>query len=168
MKNNIYILEFTDNYINIYNSKKHELYTECIEKDIIKDNKIYDINKLILKTNKIVNKYKLINNIFKPYIYILSFDNISPTEEYLYHEAFKYFNNFFLRIINAFDIIKKANTVIISGNIAYLNKEIININTLKGKNRVVGFNYAKYIKDIDKNKFVEYENGNTILYTLVK
>ena len=38
MKNNIYILEFTDNYINIYNSKKHELYTECIEKDIIKDN----------------------------------------------------------------------------------------------------------------------------------
>ena len=62
---NTFIFELTDDYINIYNKKTKELISVSINSNIIVKNRIYDYLKLVQILNDIVNKYKVINSIFK-------------------------------------------------------------------------------------------------------
>ena len=80
---NTFIFELTDDYINIYNKKTKELISVSINSNIIVKNRIYDYLKLIHILNDIVNKYKVINSIFKTKIVILNFEDSSPSENYL-------------------------------------------------------------------------------------
>ena len=70
----MFTFELTDNYILIYNHKTKEIIKEEIPYNIISNNKIYDylkLNKIIID---IINKYKLLNSLFKTKINILIFD----------------------------------------------------------------------------------------------
>ena len=61
----MFTFELTDNYILIYNNKTKEIIKEEIPYNIISNNKIYDylkLNKIIID---IINKYKLLNSLFK-------------------------------------------------------------------------------------------------------
>ena len=71
----MFTFELTDNYILIYNHKTKEIIKEEIPYNIISNNKIYDylkLNKIIID---IINKYKLLNSLFKTKINILIFEN---------------------------------------------------------------------------------------------
>ena len=102
---NTFIFELTDDYINIYNKKTKELISVSINSNIIVKNRIYDYLKLVQILNDIVNKYKVINSIFKTKIVILNFEDSSPSENYLRKNLFKKIINVNAKIINTFEIL---------------------------------------------------------------
>lgn len=168
---NTFVFEFTDNYINIYNKNKMILNTIPIKSNIIVDNKIYDYLKLINIIKDIVNKYKVINNIFKTKIIILNFEEYSPSENYLRRKLFKSIMNVDAKIVNIYELFDDKH-IFISGNIIYYKgKSKI---TLKKDNYIIVGNSINYnlIKEeiIKKYKInlLEYENSNTILYENIK
>ena len=61
----MYTLELTDNYILIFNHKTNILSKEEIPCNIIINNKIYDFLKLNNIMYDIINKYKILNSLFK-------------------------------------------------------------------------------------------------------
>ena len=157
---NTFIFELTDDYINIHNKKTKELISVSINSNIIVKNRIYDYLKLVHILNDIVNKYKVINSIFKTKIVILNFEDSSPSENYLRI-------NVNAKIINTFEILDD-NHIFISGNYSYY-KGKINYNLNKKKYIVVGNspikdNIKNDLKKNNKIKLLEYENSNTILY----
>ena len=164
---NTFIFELTDDYINIYNKKTKELISVSINSNIIVKNRIYDYLKLVHILNDIVNKYKVINSIFKTKIAILNFEDSSPSENYLRKNLFKKIINVNAKIINTFEILDD-NHIFISGNYSYY-KGKINYNLNKKKYIVVGNspikdNIKNDLKKNNKIKLLEYENSNTILY----
>ncbi len=98
----MFTFELTDNYILIYNHKTKEIIKEEIPYNIISNNKIYDylkLNKIIID---IINKYKLLNSLFKTKINILIFENKTPTEIYLLKNLFKNLSNINMNKINVY------------------------------------------------------------------
>ena len=165
----MYVFEFTDNEIKIFNKKTKKLVIEKIPKDIIKNNKIYDFLKLTDKLNKIVYNYKIINTFFRIKIIILVFESITPTEEYLFKSLFVSFSNADVQLININNIFDNRHLFISGDNLYYNNKKIERIS--KGEYILIG-NYDKYSslkKKIEKNNItlLEYENSNTIIYEKV-
>ena len=133
---NTFIFELTDDYINIYNKKTKELISVSINSNIIVKNRIYDYLKLVQILNDIVNKYKVINSIFKTKIVILNFEDSSPSENYLRKNLFKKIINVNAKIINTFETLDD-NHIFISGNYSYY----------KGKTNY-NLNKKKYIVNI--------------------
>lgn len=167
----MFIFEFTDEYIIIYNKKTKKIQKEEIPNNVIKKNKIYDFKKLLIIINKLVDKYQVINNLFKTKLYILTFFKSSPVDIYLYEQLFKNISNINLKIVNAKSLIDEK-VILISGNYLYLNNEIIEINQIPNEQYIlVGnsphFNALKEKLNKTLNLY-EYENSDTILYETVK
>ncbi len=166
----MFIFEFTDKEIKLYNQKKNILIKEIIPEKVILNNKIYDYLKLVNILGKIVNKYKIINTLFKVNVKVLLFEKVSPSEIYLYKNAFKSISNIGVEIINVyryFDI----NYLFISGNIIYYdNKPLKNLK--KGEYVLVGNSndydeIRNYLVKKYKINLLEYENSDTIIYEKV-
>lgn len=168
---NTFIFEFTDNYINIYNKKTGELLNVAINSNIIVDNKIYDYLKLVNLLNEIVNKYKIINSIFKTKIIILNFEEVFPSEMFLRKNLFKKIINVNAKIINAYEILDDRH-IFISGNVSYYKGKVVDklnkkcyivVGDSSTKDKIKNSLIKKY-----KIKLLEYENSNTILYESIK
>ena len=166
----MYIFELTDNAVKIYNQKKKTLIIENIPENIIKNNKVYDYLKLVTVLNRIVNKYKIINSLFRIKVKLIVFERLSPSEVYLYNNAFKSVSNIFVEIIDV-NRFFNGNFIFISGEIIYYdNKKLKNLK--RGDYILVGNsnNYDKLKNDLIKKykvNILEYENSNTFLYEKV-
>ena len=163
----MYIFEFTDEYIKLYNKKNNLLIKEPIPLNIIVNNKIYDYLKLINILNKIVNKYKVINSLFRIKIKILIFEKLTPSEYYLFKNTFKFTTNIIVELINVNKYFKN-NYLIISGNLVYSNNKVLK--KLYSKEYILIGNSDNFdlIKKNIENKYkvnlLEYENSDTIIY----
>ena len=166
----MYIFEITDKCINIYNQKKKELNKEIIPQNIIVNNKIYDFIKFVKELEKIVYKYKVINNLFKVKVTVIIFEKLNPSEEYLIKLAFNKVANINAQIIYVNQYFEN-NYIFISGDLLYIHNHILN-HLNKGTYILIGnsLNYFDYIKKLTnkyKVKILEYENSNTIIYEKV-
>lgn len=162
------IFELTDNYILIYNKKKKILKIENIPANIIKDNKIYDFQKLLIIMNKIFVKNKLNDSFFKTKIYVLIYEKLSPSEIFLIKSLFKNMNISYIKIVHASSILQN-NIIFISGNNLYYKDQKLIFLKPKDNYILVGYNNnLNKIKEelIKKYKIniLEYENSNTILF----
>ncbi len=163
----MFIFEFTDKEIIIYNKKKKSLIKELIPENIIVNNRVYDYLKLVNIINKIVNKYKVNNTLFRVNINILVFERLSPSNIYLLKNAFKSISNFKVEIINVsryFD----NNYIFISGDIIYYDNKVLK-NIKNGSYILIGNSdhFQEYKKSLEKRykiDILEYENSNTIIY----
>jgi len=166
----MYIFEFTDASIKIYNSKSKKLIKEDIPLGVIKDNKIYDYLKLLSILNKIVNKHKLINSLFRVKVKILIFEKMSPSEIYLFKYSFKFTSNVVTEIVNVSKLFK-GNYLLVSGNIVYMNNKVLK--KLKKCDYILIGNSDSFedIKNSLEKKYqvriLEYENSDTIIYEKV-
>jgi len=166
----MYIFEFTDEEIKIFNKKKNILIKEKIPSNIIVNNKLYDYLKLYNILLNIINKYKLNNHLFKINIKVLIFEEISPSEIYLYKLLFKELSNYKVSIIYIKDYFP-SNTIFISGKeLYYHNKKLDKLK--KDKYILVGnSDNFKDLKPSLENKYnitlLEYEKCNTIIYEKV-
>lgn len=162
-----YILELTDNYINIYDAKKNKLFREEINPNIIVNNKIYDYLRLNRYIRLIALKYKIINNLFKSSIYILSFFEITPSEKYLIENLFKNIMDVSIKIIYPYYLFDK-NHLFVSGKIVYYKNKVLD-SKIKGNYVIIGYSdNIKSIKSQLETKYpvniLEYENGKTMIY----
>ena len=166
----MYIFEFTDKEIKIYNQKKKCLIKEPIPERVIVNNKIYDYLKLVGVLNKIVNKYKVINTLFRIRVKLLLFEKMTPSELYLCKSAFKSVSNIAVDIINVYRYFD-SNYLFVSGNIIYFENKPLKL-LKKGEYVLVGNadNYkeirTKLIKKYKVN-ILEYENSDMIIYEKV-
>lgn len=166
----MYIFEFTDKEIKIYNQKKKVLIKEMIPEKIIVDNKIYDYLKLVQVLNKIVSKYKIINTLFRINVKLLLFERMTPSEIYLYKSAFKSVSNIVVEVINVYRYFD-SNYLFISGNIIYYDNKPLKY-LKKGEYVLVGNSNdydsirLKLVKRFKIN-ILEYENSDTIIYEKV-
>lgn len=165
MKENLFLFEFTDNYIIIYDKKQSKIIKEDIDQEIIVNNKIYDFKKLQILINRIVEKNKIINNIFKTNITFLLFEKMNPSEIYLYNHLFLNSTNINLQILYVNSLFKE-NIVLISGKKLYYNNHIISKNKINNKWIIVGYSLNNY-HDLFLNNLVTYENSDTIIYEKV-
>ncbi len=166
----MYVFEFTDKKIIIYDKKKSRLYEEIIPDNIFINNRLYDYKKFVLLLKNIVNKNKVINSIFRIKVKILLFEEISPSEIYLLEKSFLDIGNFNVSFVNVSRYFED-NYIFISGNNFYFHGKLLN-RLVRGKYILVGYSsdYANI-----KNKLVrkykielfEYENSNTIIYEKV-
>ena len=166
----MYIFEFTDKEIKIYNQKKKVLIKEIIQDKIIVENKIYDYLKLVNELNKIVNKYKIVNTLFRIKVKILLFEKMSPSEIYLYKNVFKNIANVMVEVVNVYKYFD-YNYIFVSGDIIYFENKVLK--TLKKDKYVLVGNSNNY-EDIRyklekkyKIKVFEFENSQTIIYEKV-
>ncbi len=166
----MYIFEFTDKQIKIYNKKNNKLILEPIPPKIIVNNKIYDFVKLTLVLNKVVNKYKVINTLFRVKISVLVFQSISPSELYLIKNLLRGFSNILVDVIyvsNMFD----NNYIFISGDEIYFNNKPLY--RLKRESYILVGNTENFdiIKDNLERKYkiklLSFENSNTLIYEKV-
>ena len=166
----MYIFEFTDKEIRIYNKKKNQLYIETIPPNLIVNNKIYDYLQLVNLFTKILNKYKILNSIFRIKIKILIFENMSPSDIYLFKNLFKVISNVSIEIISVYSYFNDK-TIFISGDkIYYKNKLLKNIE--EGIFTLVGISedfelVKERLEKKHKIKIFEYENNDTIIYEKV-
>ena len=166
----MYTFEFTDKEIKIYKTKKNILIKEMIPEKIIVNNKIYDYLKLVSILNKILVKYKIVNTLFRIHVKVLVFEKMSPSEIYLFKNAFKSITNAVVEIINVYRYFD-SNYIFISGETLYYgNKKLDNLK--KGEYVLVGNsdnyeNVRDYLIKKYKVKILEYENSNTIIYEKV-
>ncbi len=166
----MYTFEFTDKEIKIYKTKKKILIKEMIPEKIIVNNKIYDYLKLVSILNKILVKYKIVNTLFRIHVKVLVFEKMSPSEIYLFKNAFKSITNAVVEIINVYRYFD-SNYIFISGETLYYgNKKLDNLK--KGEYVLVGNsdnyeNVRDYLIKKYKVKILEYENSNTIIYEKV-
>lgn len=162
------IFELTDKYILIYNKKNKCLNKEIMPDNIIKNNKIYDYQKLLIIINKICLKYKINESFFKTKIYVLIFEKLSPSEIFLIKSLFKNINNSNIKIVHATSLISD-NVIFNSGEYLYYKDQ--KLNKINNKDTYI---LAGYCINIDKVKkslikkykinILEYENSNTILF----
>ena len=163
----MYLFEFTDRKINIYNLKKKILIEEAISPNIIKDNKVYDYLKLVSSLNKIVNKHNLINSLFRIKFKILIFERLSPSEIYLFKNLFNFTSNIIVEIVNVGKIFNE-NYIILSGDLIYYENRILK-KIKKGEYILIGnsdnFNIIKNkLEKKYKIDCLEYENSRTYIY----
>lgn len=166
----MYIFEFTDKEIIIYNQKKKLLIKEIIPDKIIVNNKIYDYLKLINILNKIVNKYKVVNTLFRVNVKILLFEKMSPSEIYLYKNLFKNISNVIVEVINVYRYFDE-NYLFVSGDIIYFDNKPLKL-LKKGKYVLVGNSndyeiIRKKLMKKYKIEVFEFENSQTIIYEKV-
>ena len=166
----MYIFEFTDKEIKIYNQKKKTLIKEMIPEKIIVQNKIYDYLKLISVLSKIVNKHKIINTLFRVHVKLLLFEKMSPSEVYLCKSAFKSISNIAVDVVNVYRYFDN-NYLFVSGDVIYFeNKPLEKLK--KGEYILVGNgnNYDELRQRLIKKykiSILEYENSDTIIYEKV-
>lgn len=166
----MYIFEFTDKEIKIYNQKKKILIKEMIPEKIIVDNKIYDYLKLVNILNKTLNKYKIINTLFRVHVKLLLFEKMTPSEIYLCKSAFKNISNIAVDVVNVYRYFDN-NYLFVSGDIIYFENKPLK--TLKKREYVLVGNSNDYDdireKLIKKYKInlLEYENSDMIIYEKV-
>ncbi len=166
----MYVFELTDKEIKIYNQKKKILIKEIIPERIIVDNKIYDYLKFVNVLNKILNKYNIINTLFKVNVKLLLFEKLTPSEVYLCKSAFKSISNVSVDVINIYRYFDD-NYLFISGNILYFENKPLKV-LKKGEYILVG-NSSDYneIREQLINKYkiklLEYENSDMIIYEKV-
>lgn len=166
----MYVFEFTDKEIIIYHQKKKILIKEIIPENIIVNNQIYDYLNLVRVLNYIVNKYKIINTIFRIKIKILLFEKKSPSEIYLIRKAFQEIGNFNIREINPTRYFDNDALFISGKNVYYKGNKIKKLP--KGKYILIGNsdNYDEIKKHLINKYHIdlyEYENSNTIIYEKV-
>ena len=124
----MFTFELTDNYILIYNHKTKEIIKEEIPYNIISNNKIYDylkLNKIIID---IINKYKLLNSLFKTKINILIFENKTPTEIYLLKNLFKNLSNININLIHVSSLFDNKHLFISGNKLYYQDKKVERLN----------------------------------------
>lgn len=166
----MYVFELTDKEIKIYNQKKKILIKEIIPERIIVDNKIYDYLKFVNVLNKILNKYNIINTLFKVHVKLLLFEKLTPSEVYLCKNAFKSISNVSVDVINIYRYFDD-NYLFVSGNILYFENKPLKV-LKKGEYILVG-NSSDYneIREQLINKYkiklLEYENSDMIIYEKV-
>lgn len=163
----MYIFEFTDECINVYNQKKQEMFSEFIPAKVIVNNKIYDYLKLVNIIENIVNKYKIINTLFRIKIKILIFEKLSPSEIYLFKNLFKYVSNVIVEIVNVNKVFN-GSYLFVSGNKVYYNNSVVN--KLKHQDYILigksnNFNLLKSkLEEKYKISILEYENSETYIF----
>ena len=167
----MYIFEFTDNYIKIYNPKKKILIKEILPCNIIENNKVYDYLKLVVILNKIVNKYKLMNRLLRVKIKILVFEKLSPSEMYLLRNLFRFTSNVITEIVSV-NMLFKGNYLFVSGNIVYVNNEPIKGIKKNDSYILIGNseNFELIKNELEKKykvSILEYENSDKIIYEKV-
>lgn len=163
----MYALELTDKYILLYDLKTNKIIKEPIPYNIIKENKIYDIQRLKKIIINIIDKHKILNTLFKVTIKILIFEKISPSETYLVKNILKNYSNINIEIIHPSTYFDN-NHLLISGNKIYNNNKEIKEYT-KEEYILIGYNdnYNKIINDITSNKKIKiykYENSKQIIF----
>lgn len=163
----MYALELTDKYILLYNSKTKTITKEPIPYNVIKDNKIYDIQRLKKIIIKIIDKYKLLNTLFKINIKILIFEKITPSEIYLVKNILKNFSNINIEIVHPSIYFDQTHLLISGDKIYNNNKEIKEYN--KEEYILVGYNekYNEKISEIssqNKIKIYKYENSKQLIF----
>lgn len=121
----MYIFELTDNYILIYNCRDKSLIREDIPLNIIRDNKIYDFLRLNGIIRFIVNKYKLLNSLFRVKIRVLLFERLSPSDVYLFRNIFRGISNVDVDIVHPFKFFDSSH-ILISGDRLYCCDRILN------------------------------------------
>ena len=153
----MFTFELTDNYILIYNHKTKEIIKEEIPYNIISNNKIYDylkLNKIIID---IINKYKLLNSLFKTKINILIFENKTPTEIYLLKNLFKNLSNININLMTANAIIILLTLMGITGITEWVSSGKRTLEIIRAKSgscieriTAIFFSFA-YFLSISKN-----------------
>ena len=166
----MYIFDFTDNYIKIYNPKNKKLIKEPIEQGVIKNNKIYDYLKLVSILNKVLYKHRLVNSLFRVKVKILIYEKMSPSEIYLFKNLFRFTSNVITEIVNV-NRYFKGNYLLVSDNIVYENNKVLK--KLKDNDYILvgnsdNFEEIKlFIEKKYKVNILEYENSDTIIYERV-
>ena len=158
----MFTFELTDNYILIYNHKTKEIIKEEIPYNIISNNKIYDylkLNKIIID---IINKYKLLNSLFKTNINILIFENKTPTEIYLLKNLFKNLSNININLIHVSSLFDNKHLFISGNKLYYQDKKVERLNN--NEYILVGYNenYPKLKEKIYQKyniKLLQYEDS---------
>lgn len=163
----MYALELTDKYILLYNSKTNKLIKEPIPYNIIKDNKIYDIQRLNKTLLKIIDKHKVLNTFYKVNINILIYEKITPSESYIVKNILKNISNINLKIIHPSSYFDTTHLLISGEKIYNNNKEIKEYP--KEEYILVGYteNYDKIINEIktkNKTEIYKYENSKQIIF----
>lgn len=167
----MYVFEFTNKNIKIYNKKTKKLIIEPIPSKIIVDNQIYDFVKLNRILSKIVNKYKLINSFFRIKIKIIIFEILSPSNLFLFKNVFNNIANLDVEVVNIAQYFED-NTIFISGNrFYYQERSLKKLNNqysyyLVGNSEKLDEN-INYLENIFKIRIFTYENNNTIIYEKV-
>lgn len=167
----MYVFEFTDKSIKIFNKKNNTLIIEPIPPNIIINNLVYDYVKLNSLLSKIFNKYKLISSFFKIKIKVIIFEMMSPSNIFLFKNAFNNITNLNVELINITSYFED-NTIFISGNKFYYNEKPLKKLNNKQKYYLVGnSNEINEVKQtLEKNYKINiliYENNNTIIYEKV-
>ena len=166
----MYTLELTDNYILIFNHKTNILSKEEIPCNIIINNKIYDFLKLNNIMYDIINKYKILNSLFKVKINILLFEKSSQSEIYLIKNLFKNISNLTVEIIHPCTYFDNNHLLTSGGKLYYQDKKV---DKLLNKDYIlVGYNedYQKLKSQILKKnncKILEYENSYRTIFDKV-
>ncbi len=160
----IYVVKLTDENIYVYNKKTKKLYTKEIKKNIIKENKIYDISKIIKQLRIIFFKTK---GLLKPKVKVLISKHLSPAEKYLFKKTFSEIPNINYKLVTENKLLESKKEIIIWGDIIYLKKPIkITEEILKTLNRNIAIGISNTFDSI-KNNFdyiYEYENSDKILF----
>lgn len=167
----MYVFEFTDKSIKIFNKKNNMLIIEPIPPNIIINNLVYDYVKLNSLLSRIFYKYKLISSFFKIKIKVIIFEMMSPSNIFLFKNAFNNITNLNVEIVNITRYFKD-NTIFISGNKFYYNEKPLKKLENKQEYYLVGnSNQINEIKQKLENNYkiniLIYENNNTIIYEKV-
>lgn len=167
----MYVFEFTDKSIKIFNKKNNMLIIEPIPPNIIINNLVYDYVKLNSLLSRIFYKYKLISSFFKIKIKVIIFEMMSPSNIFLFKNAFNNITNLNVEIVNITRYFED-NTIFISGNKFYYNEKPLKKLENKQEYYLVGnSNQINEIKQkLEKNYKINiliYENNNTIIYEKV-
>lgn len=161
------ILKFTDN--NIYIKQKDKLIIERIQKNIIKNFKIIDIENFIEELNKIIKKNKLNTLLIKNKISIIIPSYYNKTDIFLLDYTFKilnYYNYEFIKENKIYESLLEETNAVISlwdkvGELSY-----------KEKNKVITIPYKlndKINLDVENiiviNNTKQYKiNYNNVIY----
>lgn len=166
----IFVLEFTDEKITLFNKKRKKIIEEEIPNNLIVKNKIYDFVKLEDTIYKIINKNNIIKNFFKTEIKILVYEKITPAEEYLYKKLFDSISNVNVKLVFVNNLLDGDNHIFVCGKEIYYQqnilKELVNRDNeyiLVGNSDKLELIKDKLIKRFKINILL-YENSNTILF----
>ena len=116
----------TDTIVYIYNKKNKELTKHKIKSDIIKENKIYNINKSIKALNTIIDN-NIKTKLFKTKIIFLLSKNISPAEKYCFDKVFNNIQNINYSTVNIESLIEDNKEIIIFDDLIYTKTKSINV-----------------------------------------
>ena len=154
--------------------------SQKLAKDIIKENKIYSINKAISALNDIFKMLKINNKMTKVKIIFLISKSLTPSEIFCFESVQKELLNTNSQNIFEEELIREPEEILIIEKSVYVKNLLIDIDKIDSntKNKfqsskiLVGISNdwntsKKNLENKIKKKLMEYENFQTILFERV-